>query len=309
MITDYMEQAEDFRDNYESKVAEAVNFIQMKFGFDEPEFGIVLGSGLGGLADAIENQQVVDYAEIPNFPRTGVEGHKGRLIKGTLEGVSVIALQGRKHYYEVADEPFNNGMLKVVFPVHVLANLGVKNYFATHAAGGLNPNYKPGDIMIIESHINFLPNPLMGRKHNFFKVGTEDFTERFQPMNNAYDPFLSDLLWTAAIDYQKYVHRGTLLSVVGPSYETEAECIAFRDGLHADVVGMSVTPEVIVARNRGMNCVGMSLITNTVTADGVNTANHEEVMKVLNSADVKLRLETIVSDFFALYRESHQQPL
>lgn len=193
-------------------------------------------------------------------------------------------------------------MLQVVFGVHVLAELGVPNYFSTNAVGGLNLNYAVGDIMIIRSHINLIPNPLLGREHNFKRLDGRK-TSRFEPMNDAYDPELRALLEKAGEKYAGHVHTGRYLALTGPTYETEAECVAFRDGLFVDAVGMSTAPEIIVARNRGMKTIAFSCITNTITADGTNATNHEEVVKTLDSPEVKERLTGTVRNFFRLYSE------
>ena len=296
-----LKQSVDYVNNYEKKVKEAANYIK-RYIKSVPEFGIVLGSGLGDLADSITNPVIINYQDIPNFPITTIPGHEGKIIIGELNGVPIIGLKGRKHYYEVADQPLNVGILQVVFPVHVLAELGVKNYFVTNAAGGLNSKYKLGDIMIIKSHINMIPNPLLGRPQNFKTVNNKP-TERFQPMNQAYNKKLIELLIKSGLNYKKNVHEGTYLALTGPSYETEAECIAFRDGLRADAVGMSTAPEVIVAMNRGMNVVGFSCITNTISKDGTNATNHEEVKSILESEEVKSRLIIIVKKFFELYSQ------
>lgn len=293
---------EDFCQHYEEKVAEAVDFLRKRIHL-QPKFAVVLGSGLGDLAGAINRYDEIPYPEIPNFPTPTVEGHEGTLIVGNLEGVEVIGLKGRKHYYEVADLSRNAGMLQVAFPVHVLAGLYVQNYFVTNAAGGLNQKYNVGDVMLIKSHINGIPNPLLGRKNNFLRVDTGKPVERFQPMNGAYDKPLRDLLYEASGEDSNHVHKGVYLAVTGPSYETEAECIAFHDGSGADAVGMSTTPEVIVARNRGMKVVGMSCITNKIATDGTNATNHEEVTATLNKPETSERLSGIVQNFFALYRE------
>lgn len=285
--------------DYEKNVKEAANYIK-KYLKIIPEFGIVLGSGLGGLTDSIKVEKIIDYKDIPNFPITTIQGHEGKLFIGYLEDVLVIGLKGRKHYYEVADDPINTGILQVVFPVHVLAELGIKNYFVTNAAGGLNQKYKVGDIMVIKSHINLIPNPLLGRKHDFKRIDQQEIF-RFQPMNQAYDPKLRKLLLNSCLD-KKNIHEGTYLALTGPSYETESECIAFRDGLKVDCVGMSTSPEVIVARNRGMNVVGMSCITNKIEKDGTNATNHEEVKKILESQKIKNRLNNTVKNFFKSYK-------
>jgi len=291
----------DFQQNYELKVRQAAKYLRPLVEHYKPEFGLVLGSGLGDLADAMDGVgSKVAYQGIPNFPTPSVEGHEGLMIFGKLEGVPVIALKGRKHYYEVADLPFNNGMLQVIFPVHVLAELGVKNYFVTNAAGGLNQNYEVGDMMVIDSHINMIPNALLGRHHHFARVDDGEQVERFQPMNGAYDENLRELLTIAGLNSNHYIHNGTYLAVSGPTYETEGECLAFR-GMGADAVGMSTAPEVIVARNRGMNCVGMSCITNKIAKDGTNATNHEEVKAILESTEVRNRLTGTVANFFSLY--------
>jgi purine-nucleoside phosphorylase len=178
----------------------------------------------------------------------------------------------------------------------------IKNCFVTNAAGGLNSSYKVGDIMIIKSHINMISNPLLGRHQNFTTVDNK-ITERFQPMNNAYNKELRELLKKAGLDYKKNIYEGIYLALTGPSYETEAECVAFRDGLGADAVGMSTVPEVIVAINRRMKIVGFSCITNTISKDGTNAANHEEVKSILESKEVKSRLIAIVKKFFEFYNQ------
>ncbi len=305
MGLEQLEAALDFRDKYEEKVGEAADYVRDQLGGIQPTFGVVLGSGLGELAEWIDGSTVIPYGDIPNFPVTTVPGHEGKMVIGNLEGVPVIGLKGRKHFYEVADEPFNNGILQSVFPVHVLAELGVENYFVTNASGGLNPEYGVGDIMILRSHINFLPNALLGRHHNFTRVDDTDAQVwRFQPMNGSYDPKLTALLRKAGEPHEGHVHEGVYLAVTGPTYETEGESIAFRDGLKADAVGMSTTPEVIVARNRGMKAVGMSCITNVIAADGTNATNHDEVKAILESPEVKKRLSSTVRRFFHLYNQS-----
>src|SRR3989338_10332974 len=201
-------QALDYQDNYESKVRDAADYVRNKLGNRQPVFGLVLGSGLGDLAESIEEATAIPYSEIPNFPITTIVGHEGKMLIGSLEGVPIIGLKGRKHYYEVADEPFNNGILQAVFPVHVLADLGVENYFVTNASGGLNQDYAVGDIMILRSHINLLPNALLGRHHNFSRVDYAGEMWRFQPMNGAYDPELTAMIKQAGSAHKGHVHEG-----------------------------------------------------------------------------------------------------
>ncbi len=304
MVNSKLEKALDFQTHYEKYVDEAVEFLKYQIDDDKrPEFGIVLGSGLGDIADSIKNPWSVDYAKIPHFPTPTVKGHEGRMLIGELEGVPVIGLKGRKHYYEVADEPFNTGMLKVIFPIHVLAGLKVPNYFVTCAVGGLNLNYNVGDIMAIRSHFMNIPNPLLGRKMDFKRVDDGDDTWRFDPMNNAYDPGYRRMLLEAGLEHEGHIHEGDLMTMSGPTYETERDCLVLRDGFGVDAVGMSTSPEVTVARHRGMDCVGMACITNKVAKDGTNATNHEEVKRILESAEVRNKLSSTVKNFFRVYRE------
>ncbi|MBU0979950.1 MAG: purine-nucleoside phosphorylase [Nanoarchaeota archaeon] len=291
--------AADYQENYEKKVGETVDFLRGQLGEMKPEFGLVLGSGLDDLSGLIEIDKAIEYKDIPNFPTPTVAGHEGKLYVGSLEGVPIIGLKGRKHYYEVADEPLNTGMLQVIFPVHVLAGLGVKNYFPTNASGGLNPGYDVGDVMVIRSHINMIPNPLLGR-HMDFKTLNGERVARFPPMNEAYDPELTGMLLEAGKSL-KGIREGKYLAVTGPTYETSAECIAFRDGLLADAVGMSTAPEVIVANSRGLKVTGFSVITNKIDEDGINATSHDEVLKVLASPKVRTRLTSLVRNFFREY--------
>jgi purine-nucleoside phosphorylase len=300
----YLEAAVEFRENYERRVNEAASHIKHFLKGNKPVFGIALGSGLGDIANSITNQTKLPYEQIPNFPKTEILGHIGDVILGELEGVNIIALKGRKHFYEEGNELFNTGILRTVLPIHTLANLGVKNYFVTNAAGGLNPSYKAGDLMIIKSHINMMPNPLLGREYNFKRVDNGERAVRFQPMHDAYNSNLREILKKSSSNYSQNVHEGVYLALTGPSFETEAECIAFRDGFKADAIGMSTAPEVIIARNRGMNVVGLSCITNVIDNEGRNITSHEEVTKILESQEIKDRLSTTVKNFFKEYKET-----
>jgi purine-nucleoside phosphorylase len=306
---DSLEDALKYQQQYEQIVKVAADSVRMYLR-KTPEFGITLGSGLGDLADTITNPRRISYTDIPSFPLTTVPGHEGTMIIGELQDVPVIGLKGRKHFYEVADAPFNTGILQTVFPVHVLAELGVRNYFSTNAVGGLRidasgkPAFKVGDMMAIKTHINMLPNPLVGRQMEFTRVDNKEKIYFFEPMARAYSSEFRKLLLKAGEAYPGHMHEGTYLALSGKSFETEGECVAFRDGWKADTVGMSTAPEVIVARNRGMGVVGMNCITNVVTADGTNATNHEEVLNVLNSLEVRQRLSGTVRGFFDLYRQS-----
>ena len=229
-------------------IDEAVDYIKSIVGARNQEVGIVLGSGLGTLADKIEAEAVIPYSQIPNFAKSTAIGHKGNFIFGTLAGKRVCAMQGRFHYYE------GYPMERVTLPVRVMSRLGVKTLFVSNAAGGLNPFFSVGDLMIISDHINLLPNPLIGP--NF-----EEFGERFPDMTSAYDRALISEARKAAAMLGIDIREGVYLANSGPSYETPAE-VRFYSAIGADAVGMSTVPEVLVARHCGMRVFGMSVITN-----------------------------------------------
>jgi purine-nucleoside phosphorylase len=294
-----------FKENYDYIVSKTSDFLKKELDINKTEFGISFGSGLGEIEQIIEKEKSISYKDIPNFQNCSVSGHEGKLIKGKIEGVDIIALKGRVHYYEVADELLNNGILKVVFPIHVLANLNVKNYFVTNASGGLNLSYGVGDLMIITSHINNIFDPLMGRKYYFSRVDNNKDTERFQNMSKAYNKEYIELFSKANIIFKDNIHKGVYLGLTGPSYETEAESIFYRNIIKADVVGMSTTPEVIIARNRGMNVIGLSCITNKISNDGTNNTNHNEVESILKSEKIKNRISTSIKEFFNLYKKEY----
>jgi purine-nucleoside phosphorylase len=273
-------------DEYVNNVNATVKFLQEKFGDFHPQVAITLGSGLSKLASLIEPIVEIPYSQIPYFHQTSVPGHEGILIAGTLEGVPLIGFKGRKHYYEVANDP--DGMDKVVFPVHVAASLGCRLYIATNAAGGLNPNFFVGELMVIRSHLDlFIKNPLLGPHHDF---GGNLY---FQPQNNIYDQDLNAVFR----DGRTAIHEGVYACVTGRTYETSADCMALRI-LGVDAVGMSTVPEVIVAANRGMKTMGISTITNIIAADGTNATNHEEVTAILNSPETEARLFSFYQNFF-----------
>ena len=248
-------------------------------GLPAPEVGIVLGSGLGALADTIETIGTLDYAEIPDFPRSTVAGHRGRFIYGRLGGRYVIAMEGRVHYYE------GYPIQEVVLPVRVLCCLGIDTLIVSNAAGGISPLFNTGDIMVIEDHINLLPNPLVGP--NDEALGT-----RFPGMNGAYDPALRALAHSVAEEQGLTLREGVYVGTTGPSYETAAE-IRYIRTLGGDAVGMSTTPEVIVARHQGVRVLGFSLITNTLSGNPARlgqraSVSHEEVVEAGAAATPKL---------------------
>lgn len=273
-------------DEYVGQVNQAVGFLRHKFGSFTPTVAFTLGSGLSKLATLIQPVVELPYSQIPFFHPTTVPGHAGVLVAGTLEGVPIIGFKGRKHFYEVANDP--DGMDQVVFPVHVAASLGCKLYIATNAAGGLNPNFFIGDLMVIRSHLDlFMKNPLLGPHHDF---GGNFY---FQPQNEIYDKSLNATFQ----NNQDFIHSGVYACLTGRTYETAADCMALRI-LGVDAVGMSTVPEIIVAANRGMKTMGVSTITNLIAADGTNATNHEEVMSILNSPETETRLLSAYQHFF-----------
>ena len=264
---------------------------------------LTLGSGgLGDIADAIE--QVADpipYANIPGVKKTTVAVHEGKLLAGYLYGIPVLGLKGRRHFYEEGGEPTTVKTLKnVTFPVYVARALGAEVYFATNAAGGLNPAYNPGDLMIISSHLDLLyPNALAGSQVQFM------LPQRFQPQNNQYAQQLRGLLQRAAINVfeSRNIHTGVYTCVPGPTYESSADSQALRV-LSVDAVGMSTVPEIIVASNLGMETVGFSLISNVIAADGTNKTSHEEVTRALNDPATRARTRDVMREFFRLLPET-----
>ncbi|KUO50518.1 MAG: purine-nucleoside phosphorylase [Desulfitibacter sp. BRH_c19] len=241
---------------------------------DKPDIGIILGSGLGVMAEEIKNKTTLPYNKIPHFPITTVEGHKGQMIVGDFEGKKVVAMQGRFHYYE------GYSMADVVYPVRVMGQLGIKNLIITNAAGGINLDFQPGDLMVIKDHINLMGvNPLMGK--NIGHLG-----ERFPDMSEAYNLALREIALATAKDLTIDVRKGVYAAVTGPSYETPAE-IRYLRSIGADAVGMSTVPETIAANHMGIKVLGISCITNM--AAGVLDAklNHEEVVETANKVKDK----------------------
>ena len=242
----------------------------------EPELGIVLGSGLGKLADVIQDPVVIPYRELPDFPVSTAVGHKGNFIVGKLGGKTVIAMQGRIHYYE------GYGMDQVVLPIRVMIGVGIKTLIVSNAAGGTNLSYHVGDLMIIKDHINLLPNPLIG-------PNIEEFGPRFPDMTRPYDPALIKKAVRLAAELGFPLHQGVYVGGTGPSYETPAEYKYFRS-IGGDAVGMSTIPEVIVARHAGIPVFGISVITNEAhddyAEDYVNDG--DDVVNAANAAAEKM---------------------
>lgn len=230
--------------------------------------GIILGSGLGPLAEAVENATYIPYGEIPGWPVSTVEGHQGRLVLGVLEGQDVMVMQGRVHYYE------GYSMAEVGFPLRVMQRLGVEILIVTNAAGAVNPSFEPGEVMLIRDHLNLLGmaghNPLRGP--NLDALGP-----RFPDMSQVYDRQLADLARKVAAENNINLREGVYVCLAGPSFETPAD-LRFLQMIGVDAVGMSTVPEVTVARHGGMRVLGLSTISNKANLDGETITTHAEVL-------------------------------
>lgn len=260
-----------------TKINETKDFLQFK-GIKAPEIGLILGSGLGELAEEIENAVVIDYADIPNWGQSTVVGHAGKLVYGDLSGRKVLALQGRFHFYE------GNPIEVVTFPVRVMKALGCQGLVVTNAAGGIG--YGPGTLMTITDHINFTgQNPLIGEN-------LDDFGPRFPDMSDAYTATYRQIANQVANRLGIKLEGGVYIGVTGPTYETPAEIRAFKT-MGADAVGMSTVPEVIVAAHSGMKVLGISAITN-FAAGFQSELNHEEVVEVTQG--IKENFKTLIKE-------------
>lgn len=250
---------------YLEKIQETAEFIRKEVG-EMPKIGVILGTGLGDLVNYIEIKKELDYHIIPNMPVSTVEGHSGKLILGNLGGKYIVAMQGRFHYYEGYD------MKQVTFPVRVMKAIGVETLFVSNAAGGMNKEFKVGDVMIITDHINLFPeNPLRGKNY-------EDLGPRFPAMTEAYSHALVDMADDIAEEDGIRLMHGVYVGTPGPTFETPAEYEYFRV-IGGDAVGMSTVPEVIVANHAGMKVFGVSVITDLGGKDITEVPTHEEVQK------------------------------
>ncbi len=267
-----------------NEIKEAAAYLQTRI-IDNTTIGIVLGTGLGGLVQKIDIQESIDYKDIPHFPVSTVQGHSGRLIVGRIGGVPVLAMQGRFHFYE------GWSMAQVTFPARVFCLLGIKTLFVSNAAGGLNPGFKVGDVMVITDHINmFGTNPLIG-------PNMDEFGPRFPDMSQTY----SKRLVSKALEIGKAenldLRTGVYVGTSGPTFETPAEYKMFR-ALGADAVGMSTVPEVIVARHCGLEVFGVSIITDSGVPGEIVEVSHEEVQKVAAAAEPRMTriIEALIID-------------
>lgn len=250
------------------KIQVSSDYILKKSNYS-PQIGLILGSGLGSLVDLIDNAEFFPYGELPNFPVSTVEGHAGRLVIGTLKGKTVVAMEGRFHYYE------GYNMEEVTFPIRVMKLLGVKTIIVTNAAGAVNTGFKSGDLMLIKDHINVSGiNPLIGKN-------LDSFGTRFPDMSNAYDKDLRKIVQNIATSLNLNIKQGIYAMMTGPTYETPAEVRMVRS-IGADAVGMSTVPEVIVANHCGLKVIGISCLTNMAAGILDKPLNHNEVIETSN---------------------------
>ncbi len=253
------------------EVQSTVKYLKER-GVNNPDFGIILGTGLGNLTEKINIELVIPYSEIPNFPVSTVAGHSGELIYGKIGTKQVVAMKGRFHYYE------GWTMEQTVFPVRVMKYLGINNLIVSNASGGVNPNFEVGDIMVITDHINMMPeHPLNGKNE-------DRFGPRFVDMHEAYSKVEIAKMDVIAKELNIPIHKGIYLALQGPTFETPAEYKMVKI-LGADAVGMSTVPEVIVAKHMGMTCFGISVITDLGVEGIVEPVSHEEVQKAAKIAE------------------------
>lgn len=261
-------------ENMLEKISETFSFLQQQ-GFNDVEAGIVLGTGLGAFINKIEDKKSIAYHHIPHFPAATVEFHKGQLITGFVGRKKVIVMQGRFHYYE------GYTMQQITFPVRVMKQLGVRQLLLSSAAGGINLQYKKGDLIIINDHINLLPeNPLRG-------LNAPEFGNRFVDMSEPYSSALNILLIKKAEELDIPIKQGVYASVMGPNLETRAE-YRYIQNAGADMVGMSTVPEVIVSNHIGLKCAAVSVITDECDPDNLKPVNISEIIKVAGEADTVL---------------------
>jgi len=264
------------------KIIETTEFLKTR-GMVNPDAGIILGTGLGELTSKISNRIEIDYKDIPYFPLSTVEGHAGKLIFGEFGKKKIVAMKGRFHYYEGYERE------QIALPIRVLKYLGIKCLFLSNAAGGVNPSFQIGDIMVITDHINLLANPLIGPNDD--RIGA-----RFPDMGEAYDKYLVNKALIIAEENNIRIHKGVYLSTTGPTFETPAEYRYFRI-IGADAVGMSTTPEVIIARHMNLPCFAVSVITDLGVEGKIEYTTHESVQN--EAAKTESRMTTIMTEMIA----------
>ena len=255
-------------------VNETVEFLK-KEGINKPEVGIILGTGLGKLVDEIKIEKSIDYRMIPNFPIATIEFHKGKLIYGEIKGKKVIAMQGRFHYYE------GYNLREITFPVRVMKFLGIKNILISNASGAMNLNFKKGSLMLLDDHINMIPDsPLRGKEYR-------EFGSRFVDLSQPYSKTLNEKLLAIAKEKNILLHQGIYVAMAGPQLETRAE-YRFLRSTGADVVGMSTVPEAIVAKQMGIPCAAISVITDECDPDDLKEVNISEILAIAGKAEIDL---------------------
>jgi len=255
------------------QINHTISFIKSRTTF-QAETGIILGTGLGGLIKEIDIQDVLEYSDIPHFPVSTVEGHPGKLIFGYLSGKPVMAMQGRFHYYEGYTPQ------QVTFPVRVMKYMGVRSLFVSNASGGMNPAYQVGDLMILNAHINLIPNPLVGKHY-------PEFGDRFPDMSDVYDTKLISTALEIAHSNSISCHAGCYVAVTGPTLETPKEYEYFRV-IGGDAVGMSTVPEIIVAHQMGMRCFAISIITDLGVPGKIKKVSLQDVLAAASKAEPKM---------------------
>ncbi len=254
-------------------INKAVEFIEAKMEF-KPDIALILGSGLGVLAEEISDKKILKYEDIPNFPVSTVEGHAGQFVFGNLEGKKVVAMQGRFHFYE------GYSMQEIALPIRVMFKMGARKLIVTNAAGGINRNFKPGNFMIIQDHINLMgDNPLKGEN-------IKEFGPRFPDMSEVYNKSLRELAENVALENKINTVKGVYCGLSGPSYETPAEIRYLRNS-GGDAVGMSTVPETITANHMGMDILGISCITNMAAGVLPKPLDHKEVMEIAEKVKPK----------------------
>jgi purine-nucleoside phosphorylase len=251
-----------------SQIDEATDFIRQRISI-QPRIGLILGSGLGGLANSVDDPAVLPFAEIPNWPISTVEGHTGQLVIGQLEGQPALVMQGRVHFYE------GYSITQIGLPVRVMQRLGIEILLVTNAAGAVNPTYAPGDLMLITDHINL---PGMAGLNPLYGPNLDELGPRFPDMSQAYDRQLCALTRQVAQEAGIVLHEGVYIFLAGPSFETPAD-LRFLRAIGVDAVGMSTVPEVTVARHGGTRVLGISGISNKANLDGNTITSHEEVLE------------------------------
>jgi purine-nucleoside phosphorylase len=253
------------------KIRETIEYLESRIS-EKPEIGIILGTGLGGLVKEIEVQHTFPYEFIPNFPVSTVDGHRGQLIFGTMNGKNIVAMQGRFHYYE------GYTMQEITFPVRVMKFLGINTLILSNASGGVNPDFEVGDIMVVDDHVNLMKdNPLIGKNED--EIGT-----RFPDMCQAYDPNLIEQAFLIAGRHGIKLQRGVYAAVSGPTFETPAEYRYIRT-IGADAVGMSTVPEVITARHMGLKCFAVSIISDLGVPGKIVEISHKHVIDAASAVE------------------------